>query len=112
MSTIMLAGVAYEIKPLSLGKLRIIIPAFGRVGQALARGEMSEVVLDDLAEILAAGIGIDKAAAEQIPAAMHELVAAMKTIADVSGLVPAKGAQGGAQPAVEEPTTGTTSTAG
>jgi hypothetical protein len=113
MDSIVLAGQSYPVAPLSLGRLKVAIPAFGRAGVALSKGDMGEQTLTDIALILSAGLNKTVDEIEQIPATVPELAAALAVIARVSGLSPAEPKPGEGSPAAAiAPLIGTISTAG
>ncbi|MGH6975801.1 MAG: hypothetical protein ACREED_02120 [Stellaceae bacterium] len=90
-TTITLGGRAYPIRPLTLGQLRIVLPAFARA----ARLNAAEGI-DAAVDILAAALARDHASLtrdallelEMLPA---ELAASVARIAELSGLVPKEG---------------------
>lgn len=99
MPNVMLGGQSYEVLPLPLGRLKVAIPAFGRAGVALSVGRMDDATLSDIALILSAGLNRPIDEIEQIPATLPELAAAIQVVAEVSGLVERKAAQGEGMPA-------------
>jgi hypothetical protein len=107
MTTITIAGRRYNLRPLTLGQLRIVLPAFAR-----AAGLGKEDAIDAAVDILAAALARDtpemtRAAlleAEMLPA---ELIAAVDGIAKLSGLVP----QGDAAPGEASASAGASFTA-
>ena len=110
MDQVTLGGVAYDVRPLPLGRLKIALPAFGRAGAALTAGRMDEATLGDMALILSAGLNKPVEEVEQIPATLAELAAAIQVVAEVSGLVERKPVPGEVKPAPVPAST--TSTAG
>lgn len=105
-----LAGVDYDIQPLSLGQLKKVVPAFGRVGKAFFTGDIGDAVMDDIIVIIAGARNISKEEAEAIPAEMNELIVALEVIANVCGLCPDESNKGELVPV--EGSTGTSFTAG
>jgi hypothetical protein len=107
MTTITLAGRRFNLRPLTLGQLRIVLPAFAR-----AAGLAKEEAIDAAIDILAAALSRDAPdmnrdallMAEMLPV---ELVAAVDAIAKLSGLVP----QGDAAPGEANASAGASSTA-
>ncbi len=87
--TITLAGKSYDVSPLSLGKLKKVIPAFNRAGAAFAAGIVDEAAMQDVVVILSGALNLDADAVEALPATMDELVASIDVIAAVCGLKPA-----------------------
>ncbi len=93
-TTVTLSGRDYAIRPLTLGQLRVVLPAFARA----ARLNAAEGI-DAAIDILAAALARDHATLnrdallelEMLPA---ELAAAVARIAELSGLVPKDGAPG------------------
>jgi len=87
MSKITLGGRAFTLRPLTLGQLRVILPAFARAA-GLAREEAIDAAIDIIEAALARDTPeITRAAlleAEMLPA---ELIAAVDAIARLSGLV-------------------------
>jgi len=87
MTSIAIAGRHFKLRPLTLGQLRVVLPAFAR-----AAGLAKEDAIDAAIDILAAALSRDapemsRAAlleAEMLPA---ELIAAVDAIARLSGLV-------------------------
>ncbi|HVA15460.1 MAG TPA: hypothetical protein VNF99_19585 [Stellaceae bacterium] len=100
MTTITLGGRSYILRPLTLGQLRSVLPAFAR-----AAGLAQEDAIDAAIDILAAALtrdhpALDRDALLGIEMRPAELVAAVDAIARLSGLV-----EGGAAPG-EEPSLG------
>jgi hypothetical protein len=87
MATITIAGQRFTLRPLTLGQLRVVLPAFAR-----AAGLANEDAIDAAIDILAAALSRDAPemsraallAAEVLPS---ELIAAVDAIARLSGLV-------------------------
>jgi hypothetical protein len=98
MTTITLGGRRFALRPLTLGQLRRVLPAFAR-----AAGLANEDAIDAAIDILAAALERDHAAitrdillgTELRPA---ELIAAVDAIARLSGLVAEEGAGLGEDP--------------
>lgn len=86
--TLTLAGREYTIKPLPLGRLRVVLPAFNRCAVDFAAGRIDEKTIGDMVVIIAGALGISTDDAENIPATAPDLVAAIDLIAEVSGLKP------------------------
>lgn len=92
MTTIVLGGRRFALRPLTLGQLRSVLPAFAR-----AAGLAQEEAIDAAIDILAAALERDHPAMtrdallgfEMRPA---ELIAAVDAIARLSGLVAEEGA--------------------
>jgi hypothetical protein len=86
MTVITLAGRSFTLRPLTLGQLRTILPAFARAA-GLAREEAVDAAIDILAAALSRDAPeITRAALldwEMLPA---ELIAAVDAIARLSGL--------------------------
>jgi hypothetical protein len=99
MTTIVLGGRRFALRPLTLGQLRRVLPAFAR-----AAGLAQEEAIDAAIDILAAALERDHPALtrdalldfEMRPA---ELVAAVDAIARLSGLIAEEGAAPGETPA-------------
>lgn len=87
MSAITLGGRAFKLRPLTLGQLRVVLPAFARAA-GLAREEAIDAAIDIIEAALSRDAPeITRAVlleAEMLPA---ELIAAVDTIARLSGLV-------------------------
>ena len=87
MTAITLAGRSFTLRPLTLGQLRVVLPAFAR-----AAGLQREEAIDAAIDILAAALSRD---APEITRATlldwemrpAELIAAVDAIARLSGLV-------------------------
>ncbi|MGH6974243.1 MAG: hypothetical protein ACRED6_06415 [Stellaceae bacterium] len=84
----------YPIRPLTLGQLRVVLPAFVRAAK-LNAAEGIDAAID----ILAAALSRDHAsltrdALLELEATPHELATAVARIAALSGLVPKDGAPG------------------
>jgi hypothetical protein len=98
MTTITLGGRRFALRPLTLGQLRRVLPAFAR-----AAGLAQEEAIDAAIDILAAALERDHAAmtrdvlldTELRPV---ELIAAVDAIARLSGLVAEEGAGSGEGP--------------
>ncbi|HKT18011.1 MAG TPA: hypothetical protein VJR47_08220 [Stellaceae bacterium] len=106
MTPITLAGRSFTLRPLTLGQLRVILPAFARAA-GLAREEAVDAAIDILAAALSRDAPeITRATLlgwEMLPA---ELIAAVDAIARLSGLV-----QQEAQPGEAPASAGASSTA-
>ncbi|MDE3117328.1 MAG: hypothetical protein KGL26_17155 [Pseudomonadota bacterium] len=93
-TTITLGGRDYAIRPLTLGQLRVVLPAFARAAKLNAADGIDAAI-----DILAAALARDHCdltrdallELEMLPA---ELAAAIARIAELSGLVPKDGAAG------------------
>jgi hypothetical protein len=94
MTTIALSGRDYAIRPLTLGQLRIVLPAFARAAKLNAADGIDAAI-----DILAAALARDHRnltrdallELEMLPA---ELASAVARIAELSGLVPKDGVSG------------------
>ncbi|HEV8015216.1 MAG TPA: hypothetical protein VGP48_06765 [Stellaceae bacterium] len=87
MTTITLGGRSFMLRPLTLGQLRSVLPAFAR-----AAGLAHEDAIDAAIDILAAALERDHAAMTRdallgIELRPAELIAAVDAIARLSGLV-------------------------
>ena len=87
MTTITLGGRRFALRPLTLGQLRQVLPAFGR-----AAGLAQEEAIDAAIDILAAALtrdhpAIDRVALLDLEIRPAELIAAVDAIARLSGLV-------------------------
>jgi len=102
--TIVIGGQAVAVKPMPLGTLRKVLPAFNRVGAAFKQGAVDEAVFDDCVTIIAAGIGKSAEEVEQMPMSFDELPRVLEVIAGVAGLKPAE-----AQPGEPAPSSTTAS---
>ena len=96
-TSITLAGRGFAIRPLTLGQLRDVLPAFAR-----AAGLAKEESIDAAIDILAAALSRDHAALTRdallaLEIRPAELVAAVDAIARLSGLVE-EGAEPGEAP--------------
>lgn len=99
MTTIALGGRRFALRPLTLGQLRRVLPAFAR-----AAGLANEEAIDAAIDVLAAALERDHAAMtrelllniELLPA---ELISAVDAIARLSGLVADEGAASGEEAA-------------
>ena len=93
-TTIALGGRDYAIRPLTLGQLRVVLPAFARAARLNAADGIDAAI-----DILAAALARDHRdltrdallELEMLPA---ELASAVAQIAALSGLVPKDGAAG------------------
>lgn len=88
MTTITLSGRSYALRPLTLGQLRRVLPAFAR-----AAGLEREEAIDAAIDIVAAALERDHPALTRdallgIEMRPVELIAAVDAIARLSGLVP------------------------
>lgn len=95
MTTITLGGRFYALRPLTLGQLRGVLPAFAR-----AAGLANEEAIDAAADIIAAALTRDHPALTReallgIETTPAELIAAVDAIARLSGLVAAEGPAAG-----------------
>ncbi len=87
MTTIVLGGRRFALRPLTLGQLRRVLPAFAR-----AAGLANEAAIDAAIDILAAALERDHPALTRdvlldIELRPVELIAAVDAIARLSGLV-------------------------
>jgi hypothetical protein len=87
MTTITLGGRRFALRPLTLGQLRSVLPAFAR-----AAGLANEEAIDAAIDIIAAALERDHPAFDRdallgIEMRPAELIAAVDTIARLSGLV-------------------------
>jgi hypothetical protein len=97
MTRIKIAGREFTLRPLTLGQLRVILPAFAR-----AAGLAKDDAIDAAVDILVAALSRDTPEmtravlleTEMLPA---ELIAAVDAIAKLSGLVPQGDAPGEAR---------------
>lgn len=92
--TIVIGGQKIAVKPIPLGLLRKVVPAFNRVGAAFAAGAVGEDVIGDCVVIIAAGIGKAPEEVEQMPMGFDELPQALEVIAEVAGLKPSEAQPG------------------
>ncbi|MDE2229904.1 MAG: hypothetical protein KGL11_12810 [Alphaproteobacteria bacterium] len=98
-TTIALGGRDYALRPLTLGQLRVVLPAFARAAKLNAADGIDAAI-----DILAAALARDHASLtrdallelEVLPA---DLAAAVARIAELSGLVPKEGDGTGESPA-------------
>lgn len=93
-TTITLGARSYSIRPLTLGQLRGVLPAFARAAKLSAADGIDAAI-----DILAAALARDHAALTRdalldVEATPTELAAAVAQIAELSGLVPKDGAPG------------------
>ena len=92
--SITLGARSYAIRPLTLGQLRIVLPAFARAAK-LSAADGIDAAIDILAAALARDhASLTREALLEIEATPHELAAAVAQIAELSGLVPKDGAAG------------------
>lgn len=102
--TIVIGGQTVEIKPMPLGVLRKVLPAFNRVGIAFRTGQVDEHVIDECVLIIAAGIGKPIGEVELMYMGFDEIPAALEAIGELAGLKPA-----GEQPGEPAPSSTTAS---
>lgn len=93
-TTITLGARDYAIRPLTLGQLRVVLPAFARAAKLNAADGIDAAI-----DILAAALARDHAsltcdALLEFEATPHELASAVARIAELSGLVPKDGVTG------------------
>ena len=98
MTTIALGGRRFALRPLTLGQLRRVLPAFAR-----AAGLANEAAIDAAIDIIAAALERDHPAMTRdvlldIELRPVELIAAVDAIARLSGLVAEEGAGLGEDP--------------
>jgi len=100
-TTITLGGRDYAIRPLTLGQLRVVLPAFARAA-TLGAADGVDAAIDILAAALARDHrDLTREALLEVEATPHELAAAVVRIAALSGLVPKEGAPGEGLPTGE-----------
>ena len=93
-TTITLGARGYSIRPLTLGQLRVVLPAFARAAR-LSAADGIDAAIDILAAALARDhASLHRDALLEMEATPHELAAAIAQIAELSGLVPKDGAAG------------------
>ena len=93
-TTITLGGRDYAIRPLTLGQLRVVLPAFARTGK-LGAADGIDAAIDILAAALARDHrDLTRDALLQLEMLPAELASAVARIAELSGLVPKDGASG------------------
>jgi len=93
-TTITLGNRSYTIRPLTLGQLRVVLPAFARAAK-LNAADGIDAAIDILAAALARDhASLDRDALLEIEATPAELASAVAHIAALSGLVPKDGATG------------------
>lgn len=85
-AAVQFGGKTYELSALPWGRLRKIMGAINRVGMAAAVGYFDDSALDDMAVVLAEGLGIAPADLEEAPTNLEEAQAAFEAIVRVSGL--------------------------
>lgn len=107
--TIVIGGQTVEIKPIPLGRLKKLIPAFNRVGEGFASGSVNAALIGDCIVIIAAATGKTEEEVEQMPMSFDEMPDVLEAIADVAGLKPAEPQPGEARPS-STLTSGTEST--
>jgi len=92
--TITLGGKSYPVEAVPLGRLKVLLPALSAfslaVSQTSATRHLSEAEMNHALTAVSAGLGLSVAEVEQIPATLNELIEAVGTLAQVSGLT-AKG---------------------
>ena len=92
--SIMLGARSYTVRPLTLGQLRVVLPAFARAAK-LSAADGIDAAIDILAAALARDhAALTRGALLEMEATPHELAAAVAQIAELSGLVPKDGAPG------------------
>ncbi|HEV2162222.1 MAG TPA: hypothetical protein VGR52_08335 [Stellaceae bacterium] len=93
-ATITLGARDYAIRPLTLGQLRVVLPAFARAARLNATDGI-DAAIDILAAALARDHGdLTRDVLLELEATPHELASAVARIAALSGLVPKDGAAG------------------
>ncbi|HZL59434.1 MAG TPA: hypothetical protein VFC38_07010 [Stellaceae bacterium] len=87
MTLLTLGGRDYAIRPLTLGQLRSVLPAFSRAARLDGEGSI-DAAIDILAAALARDhAGLDRAALLEMEILPAELASAVARIARLSGLV-------------------------
>ena len=76
----------FPVRPLPLGKLRRLMPAFNRAAQAFAADKADDAAFDDVFAILSEAIEVPAAEIEAMPGTWAQLVNAISLVAEVSGL--------------------------
>ncbi len=93
-TTIALGGRSYAIRPLTLGQLRVVLPAFACAAR-LGAADGIDAAIDILAAALARDhASLTRDALLDLEATPQELASAVARIAELSGLVPKDGAAG------------------
>lgn len=88
--TITLGGQLFEVAPIPLGRLRVLVPAFNRAAIALAGGAIDADAMQDVVSCIAAGVGLTVEQVEALPGQFTEMIDALSVIADVAGLTPSE----------------------
>lgn len=93
--TISLADQDFEVPPIPLGRVKLLIPAINRVANGFAQTEIQQQAFDDA--ILCISIALQKPIneIEALPASFPQLISAIQTITQALGLEE-KGAGGDA----------------
>lgn len=106
---ITLGGTTVEVRPIPLGRLRVLLPAFNRAAIAFAAGTLDERAIDDTIQCIAAGCGLSVEQVDAMACTMPELISALEVIAEVAGIKPKNEDADRGNP-VATGSTGTTST--
>lgn len=111
---IKLGGKDYAVEAVPLGRLKVLVPAlseFSRAASDLAEGRhLTEADLTVAIQAISAGLGIKVEEVEEIPATLEDLINAVGTLAQVSGLSPKDPAAGETLPVMPPATASTPST--
>lgn len=84
--TVTLGGRVFELQAMPWGQLKRLTGAIQRVGMALSAGVVGDAMLDDMAQVLCIGLGLDQAELDALPTDYHEVSTAFRALMRVSGM--------------------------
>lgn len=76
----------FEVRELPFDDLRIQLPRINRVGPALAANVLSDAVMEDIAEVIACGVGITVAELGKLPIKIHQIGPAFNAVVRAAGI--------------------------
>lgn len=88
-TTITLGGKSFTVRPLTMRQLRIVFPAFAKVGGALGPESVDAAVTIILAGISRDAPDMTTDTVLDLEAPVPAIIAAVRTIAEISGFAPA-----------------------
>lgn len=76
----------FAVRELPFGDLRIQLPRINRIGPALAANVLTDAVMEDLAEVIACGVGITVEELGKLPVKLPQIGLAFNAIVRAAGI--------------------------
>lgn len=84
--SVTLGGRQFDLAPLPFKQLRRFTVVINRVGRALAVGLADDGTIDDMAQVLSIGLGLEPDELDALPTNWHECCNAFRALMRVSGM--------------------------